>query len=150
MFNIDIPVYYNSNIKRRKIMTSKNECKKESSLQVGDVIDVSMAIEYIVHKTAEGKSILDTEDYDTQYEIRYFYPRKKGTLFLDFTAPNGGISDFDDDLNKYIKTRISFFKDHNLEEYKTPTKIFKYQNTIFLTQRENECFGYRSQWSTRK
>ena len=103
MFNIDIPVYYNSNIKRRKIMTSKNECKKESSLQVGDVIDVSMAIEYIVHKKAEGKSILDAEDYDTRYEIRYFYPRKKGTLFLDFTAPNGGISDFDDDLNKYIK-----------------------------------------------
>lgn len=45
------------------------------------------------------------------------------------------------DLNKYIETRISFFKDHNLEEYKTPTKIFKYQSTIFLAQRENECFG---------
>ena len=74
------------------------------------------------------KNILQLADYQ---DLSYIF-----NIMLFNIAASDAI-----DLNHYLETRISFFKDYNFEEYQQPKKVFAYQNTTFFAQRENECFG---------
>lgn len=46
-----------------------------------------------------------------------------------------------DDLNKFMETRISFFRDDTLEEFTNPNKIFEYENITLYAQKKTEDFG---------
>lgn len=45
------------------------------------------------------------------------------------------------DLNRFIETRISLFRDDHFEELKTPVKIFEHDGISFYAKRELEEFG---------
>ncbi len=87
-------------------MTNVDKCKKRIGFETGDVIDVSMKIDYDIPDEDEEKSVVDLNDYVAKYTIHYSYPRNLGFSFLDFKVDAGCCVDFNDDIEQYIKESI--------------------------------------------
>ena len=81
-------------------MTSTNDKKK---FNVGDIIEVSMKIEYQIPEEDETKPEIDLSDYATTYEIHYSYPEEKGFMDIDFTVDADCSESFNDDLKQYLE-----------------------------------------------
>ena len=80
-------------------MTSTND---KTKFNVGDIIEVSMKIEYHIPEEDETKPEIDLSDYATTYEIHYSYP-EEGFMDIDFTVDAGCIACFNDDLKIYLE-----------------------------------------------
>ena len=93
-------------------MTNTDVRKKMHDFKVGDVIEVSMSIEYNIPPEDEEKSVIDLNDYDANYNISYHYPHKLGFADIDFTIEAGFSPDFGDDIKQYIEESI----EQDLEE----------------------------------
>ena len=93
-------------------MTNVEKSENKIGFEVGDVIEVSMKIEYDIPAEDEEKSVIDLSDYDAKYEIHYSYPRDLGFSFLDFKVDAGYSADFGDDIEQYIEESI----EQDLEE----------------------------------
>ena len=67
-------------------MTAIYARKKGTEFEIGDIIDVSMSIDYQIPPEDEEKSVIDLNDYDAKYEIHYSFPRKLGFSTVDFSV----------------------------------------------------------------
>ena len=81
-------------------MTSTND---KTKFNVGDIIEVSMKIEYQIPEEDETKPVIDLSDYPTIYEIDYSYPKEKGFRNIDFTFDAGCSACFNDDIKQYLE-----------------------------------------------
>jgi hypothetical protein len=105
-------------------MTDIYARKKGTEFEIGDIIDVSMSIEYQIPPEDEEKSVIDLNDYDAKYEIHYSFPRKLGFSTVDFSVEAGFCPSFGDDIKQYIEE--SFEQDlEEIAEY----ELFDVDNT---------------------
>ena len=80
-------------------MTSTND---KTKFNVGDIIEVSMKIEYQIPEEDETKPEIDLSDYATTYEILYSYP-EEGFMDIHFTVDADCSESFNDDLKQYLE-----------------------------------------------
>lgn len=105
-------------------MTNKLESKKDTRFKTGDIIEVSMRIEYQIPIEDEVKSDIDVNDYEAKYSIYYSFPRKLGFSAIDFSVEAGYCPSFCDDIEQYIEESI----EQDLEEI-AEYELFDVNNT---------------------
>lgn len=87
-------------------MTSTYVRKKGTEFEIGDVIEVSMDIEYKIPLEVEAKDVICLDDYEAKYEINYSFPRNLGFSSINFTVDAGFSSSFCDDIELYLEESL--------------------------------------------